>query len=227
MDSISVTTPATALVAGLLTGIHCCGMCGPLTCAVFGKNERGLAPALASYHAARLVSYAVLGGLLGALGSSIANLFNAPVTRILPWAFALVFLLIGLGIEKFIPVPTAFASLFARLRLGRGAGPGMAAAIGLATPFLPCGPLYMVFGVAVFSGSFLGGAELMGAFAAGTVLVFALFQSQVLRLQARFSPRIMGWIRQTFALAAALVLALRAAADLPMAASGGSCPMCH
>ncbi len=227
MDPHSVTTPATAFIAGLLTGVHCCGMCGPLTCAVFGRAGSAMAASLTSYHSARLFSYAGIGGLLGAAGGTISGVFDASVTRVLPWAFAVVFLLIGFGVEKLIPVPVAFSSLFARLRLGSRGGPMTAAAIGLATPFLPCGPLYMIFGVALFSGSFLGGAGLMAAFAVGTVTVFALFQSQVLRLQARFSPRVMGWIRQSLALVAAVLLAMRAAADLSLGGSGGSCPMCH
>ncbi|HPA16886.1 MAG TPA: sulfite exporter TauE/SafE family protein [Verrucomicrobiae bacterium] len=230
MDLGSVTTPATALVAGLLTGIHCCGMCGPLTCAVFGgggAGATGVLPSLASYHSARLVSYAVIGGLLGMVGGSLAGFFAGSVTKLLPWAFAVVFLFIGLGLEKRIPVPRVFSAFFGRIRIRAGGGAKMAGAIGLATPFLPCGPLYMVFGVALFSGSFLRGAALMAAFALGTALIFAFFQSQVLRLQGRFSPKVMGWIRQGFALVAAVVLALRAAADISLVGSGGSCPMCH
>jgi sulfite exporter TauE/SafE len=228
MDIGTVTTPATAFVAGLLTGIHCCGMCGPLTCAAFGKGGRGtIAASLASYHSTRLLAYALIGGLLGIIGQSIAGLFSGSVTKLLPWAFAAVFLLIGLGLEKRIPVPKAFSAIFARLRLASGGGAGMAGAIGLATPFLPCGPLYMVFGVALFAGSFIGGATLMAAFALGTVPVFGLFQSQVLRLQGRFSPRVMAWIRQGFALVAAALLVMRATADMAVGRAGGSCPMCH
>lgn len=224
----SVTTPATAFFAGLLTGIHCCGMCGPLTCAAFGKPGSGpMVPALASYHAARLLSYALIGGTLGLAGQSLAGMFSGSTTKVLPWAFAFVFLLVGLGLEKRVPVPKAFSTIFTRLRLGSRGGANMAGLIGLATPFLPCGPLYMVFGVALFSGSFVGGAALMASFAVGTVPVFGLFQSQVLRLQGRFSPRVMGWIRQGFALVAAVLLALRAAADMAVGSSGGSCPMCH
>ena len=223
-----MTTPATALLAGALTGIHCCGMCGPLTCALFGgPGASGIVRSLASYHSARMVSYAVIGGLLGMLGDSLAGVFTGSVTRLLPWAFAAVFLFIGLGLEKRVPVPGAFSAVFARLRIRAGGGARMAGAIGLATPFLPCGPLYMVFGVALFSGSFLRGAALMAAFALGTVLVFSFFQSQIFRLQGRFSPKVMGWIRQGFALVAAGVLAMRAAADISPFASGGSCPMCH
>jgi sulfite exporter TauE/SafE len=161
------------------------------------------------------------------VGESVASFFSGSVTRLLPWAFAVVFLLIGLGLEKRVPLPGAFSALFARVRIGAGGGVKMAGALGLATPFLPCGPLYVVFGVALFSGSFLRGAALMASFALGTALVFAVFQSQILRLQGRFSPKLMGWIRQGFALVAAVVLAMRAVADISLSGSGGSCPMCH
>ena len=44
-------------------------------------------------------------------------------------------------------------------RFGRLRKPAAAAMIGLASPLLPCGPLYMIFGLALFSGSALKGGR--------------------------------------------------------------------
>ena len=86
----------------------------------------------------------------------------------------------------------------------------MSAILGLATPFLPCGPLYAVFAVALFAGSFLNGAQLMATFALGTMPLYWLLQSQYFRIQRRFSPGALQWTRQGLALVSALLLVARA-----------------
>lgn len=228
MDIGTVSTPLAALAAGLVTGMHCCGMCGPLTCAVLRRDDgSGYWVPLGVYHGARLAAYALIGGLLGWVGQSAAGLFSNEISRAVPWAFALVFLVMGFGLERYIPQPRFFTMALARLRLGPAGGARMAGVLGLATPFLPCGPLYMVFGVAVFSGSFFAGAGLMAAFALGTLPIFGLAQSQVLRFQGRVSPAALRWVRQGFALLAAVLLVWRAAVGGGQELGQTHCPLCH
>jgi sulfite exporter TauE/SafE len=75
-------------------------------------------------------------------------------------------------------------------RPGCAEGPALptAAALGFATPLLPCGPLYFILAAALLAGSALRGAEFMLAFGLGTVPLLWLAQSQFHRLQARLSP---------------------------------------
>src|SRR5690606_13450757 len=65
MELASASTPAAALVAGLVTSLHCAGMCGPLACLVAptrGAAAAGSAPtASVVYHVSRLAGYTLLG----------------------------------------------------------------------------------------------------------------------------------------------------------------------
>lgn len=215
------TTPAAALLVGLATGAHCVGMCGPLACAVRANPL--------AYHGMRLVSYTAVGGVIGACGGAVAGLFPVALTRVLPWAFVAILLVLGLGLEKHIPQPRFIAAWLPRLRLGRW--------LGLVTPLLPCGPLYLMFGVAVFSGSFAGGAILMAGFAAGTIAVFGLVQAGAVGLAGRLPPRAWRWTQQGLALVAAALMVCRglphgapccagkAAPGAPPAAAAAPC--CH
>jgi len=209
-----INTPLAAFTAGLVTSIHCSGMCGPLTCAFFAAKpgsplEMRIAGGI--YHLARLVAYATIGGILGASGHSAAEvLFSGAPGRLLPWAFAALFLVIAFRLDRFVPGVRGVSAIFHRVKFNTMPRYRMSAVLGLATPFLPCGPLYAVFAVALFAGSFLNGAQLMATFALGTMPLYWLLQSQYFRLQRRFSPSALQWTRQGLALVSALLLVARA-----------------
>jgi hypothetical protein len=202
--TIEAATPAAAFVAGLATSLHCAGMCGPLACAV---RVRPL-----EYHVSRLVSYSLVGAGCGAAGAGLVTLVKSDAARALPWALAAVLLVMGLGLEKRIPQPRFVAQFLARLRLSRS--------LGWLTPLLPCGPLWLMFGVAVVAGSAPRGALLLACFAAGTAPLYWLLQSQLLRAEHRLNPKHLRWAQQGLALTAAALMAWRA-----MIPSHGSC--CH
>jgi sulfite exporter TauE/SafE len=194
MDA-SVATPIAALVAGLATSVHCTAMCGPLACAM---RVRPL-----EYHASRFTSYAIAGALCGAAGQSVAALLQGNTTRLVPWAFAIVLVVLGLGLEKRLPQPRFAASLLLRARLNRS--------LGWLTPLLPCGPLWLMFGAAALTGSWWSGALHMAAFAIGTIPLPLLLQTQALRLQNRFSPGAARCTQQALAFISAGLLVWRAA----------------
>lgn len=209
-----IDTPVAAFLAGLVTSIHCSAMCGPLTCAFFTAkpgSPREMQIAGGIYHLARLIAYAIIGGLLGATGHSAAHaLFAGAPGRLLPWAFAVLFLMIAFRLDRHVPAIHGLSGIFHRLNFNSMPRFRMSAILGLATPFLPCGPLYAVFAVALFAGSFLNGAQLMATFALGTMPLYWLLQSQYYRLQRRFSPGALQWTRQGLALVSALLLVARA-----------------
>jgi sulfite exporter TauE/SafE len=189
-------------------------MCGPLTCALFGSRSGPARPsqlAGAIYHFTRMISYALIGGALASVGrSAAALLFSSAPGRLLPWAFALFFLAIAFGLDRFLPKLRFASGLLFRLKLNVLPVLPLSAVMGLATPFLPCGPLYAAFAVALFADSFSDGARLMTAFALGTMPLYWLLQSQYFRLQHRISPGALQWARQGLALVSALLLAWRA-----------------
>ena len=68
-------------------------------------------------------------------------------------------------------------------RFSRLQKPVASAMIGLTSPLLPCGPLYMIYGLALFSGSALKGAEFAIGFGLGTLPLLWFAHSQFMRIQ--------------------------------------------
>lgn len=198
-------------------------MCGPLTCAAFGRARTVWVPSL--YHVTRTLSYALAGGLLGLAGRRAAALFSAAPTRALPWAFALLFLAFAFRLDKWLPQPRALSAFLFRFRLATMRPGAVAAVLGCFTPLLPCGPLYLILGIAVLAGSFGAGALMMLAFALGTAPLPLLLQTQFARLP--FSPATLERIRQGLALVSAALLVWRAAAGAGGLSAPMHCPACH
>ena len=171
-DAAVINTSAGAFAAGLATGVHCAGMCGPLACLAAGGRESGRwsrAFGTGGYHFGRLFSYALIGALAGWMGRPALEAFSSSPARVLPWGLALALVAIGIGLDKKIPRPAGVGRwLFkAKLALGRRTPAVGGTLLGIATPLLPCAPLYIIFGLALVSGSAAAGAEFTAAFALG------------------------------------------------------------
>jgi sulfite exporter TauE/SafE len=237
-----IHTTVAALVAGLATSLHCAGMCGPIACGLgtLAKSEGQRLTAASLYHGTRLLSYASIGSICGALGQQPLKWYFGSPAVILPWIMVLVLLMMGLGLDKRIPRPAFLNRLTARARFkaGRFSAYGAATVMGLLTPFLPCGPLYMIFGAALLAGSAAKGAEFTLAFGLGTVPLLWLAQHQFHRIRARLTPLAMNRLRRGLAFATALMLAWRLQSTLPATWHGNesttrpaanelpSCPHC-
>lgn len=223
-----VNTAAGAFMLGLITSVHCVGMCGPLACGVSGLGCRtGIKHLpIAGYHIGRIVSYTVLGAIAGAIGNrAVESLVKSPAV-LLPWVMILALLVTGLGLDKRLPripvlhrISLKLRGLF--LRIGPGKG-GLA--LGLATPLLPCTPLYLILGAALASGSAAHGAEFMSAFALGTVPLLWVTQGGWFWLRGRFGANGLEMARRTLAVVTAVVLAWRLRGTLPwVELSGPGC----
>lgn len=155
------------------------------------------------------MSYAALGAVLGASGSVAFRALAQRTQSILPWVMAAGLLLAAwetparwvskLGLGKVARVLHAWGAKFSPST--------RACAMGASTPFLPCGLVYGLSLAALASGTALGGACMMGAFALGGTPALAATQ-----LRLGFGHRFRGavWLRRGVTVAAALVLVLRA-----------------
>ena len=218
MDTTVVHSPVAAFVAGLVTSLHCAGMCGPLACSVL--PARGDVRAIATaYHGARLTDYAVLGAVAGGLGRLPLAWVSQSALRWLPWIGVAVFLALAFRWDRHVPKSAALGRLTWRLRAwARGRPPVVvAAALGIATPLLPCGPLYLVVALALLAGSAAQGATVLLAFGLGTVPLLWLAQTQFHWLRAKLTPLWLGRLRVTLALTTALVIGWRARGTLGFA----------
>lgn len=221
MDAIHTTLGA--LVAGLVTSVHCVGMCGPIACglAAMPVTEAQRLASMAAYHTARLTSYAVIGSICGALGQQpLKWFFNSPAA-LLPWLLVGILVVFAFGLEKKLPRPPALLKFSARMRFrfGRMSPVRAGLAAGALTPLLPCGPLYLLFGAALLSGSGLRGAEFSLAFGLGTVPLLWLAQHQMRHLRARLQAKTLVRVKRSLALCTAVVLAFRLHGTLPHAHS--------
>ncbi len=222
-----MTAGVTALGAGLVTGLHCIGMCGPLTCALCPKAAASL-HTLSVYHGARTCSYTLIGCGIGAVGASIAVFFTSLTAQALAWSLFAFFLVIGLGVEKWMKPPSILRSVWRRLVGWSGAHPvAGAAAVGFVTPLLPCAPLYLAFGVALTAGSAIAGGIVMFAFAIGTMVPLFLAQIGFVRLRDTLGRAHLTTIQRSLALVAAGLILWRILEGSPFQPGiEPKCPMC-
>jgi len=127
---------------------------------------------LLHFNIGRLVSYFVLGGVVGLLGQSIT--LSTTMTGYMNIVVALVMLYLALTILHIIPKgsfpirpPKKLAHWIADL--SENDHPAAPFALGALTFFLPCGFTQSLQLAALASGSFISGAMIMGTFALGTL----------------------------------------------------------
>ncbi len=213
-----IDTTMAALVAGAVTSLHCAGMCGPLACAALPRPS-------ASYHAGRLGSYGAVGAACGALGQAPLSWVESGPLKLLPWFLVLVLLAVGLGLKPKLPRPWFVQKFYVRTKLLASRRPlwQRGAVLGLLTPLLPCGPLYLMFAACLLTGSAVKGLEFSLAFALGTVPLLWLAQGSWKLLGARLSPARLRVCQRTLALVSAVVLVWRLRGTLGFGAEGASC----
>ena len=157
-------------VVGIFTSLHCVGMCGGimLSQSIGTENKskfQALKPAI-FYNLGRVVSYTILGGIVGAIGS----VFSLTLTmkagfQVLAGIFMIIMGLNMAGYSLFrkfnIKLPWSFCSL-----KKSGKTPFV---VGILNGFMPCGPLQTMQLYALGTGSAILGATSMFIFALGTV----------------------------------------------------------
>lgn len=165
-----------AFILGLLGSMHCVGMCGPIAMLlpIDRKNALRGNLQLLSYHFGRLLTYAILGGLLGLIGHGL-GLFSLQqdVSIIVGVFMILAIILPSKWFRKFKMGQWSY-KLVGRLKnlmvgqLKTGAGSKFFL-LGLINGLLPCGLVYMTIFGAVATGSSLKGMSYMFFFGLGTV----------------------------------------------------------
>ena len=167
----------TGLVFGLVTSLHCAGMCGPIAIALplhgNTKVEKLFGGIL--YNLGRTITYIFLGTLLGLLGEGINALgfqrWLSIITGLLMIATALFPSLFKFSFSankssgfSFINyLKSSLANLFSTRSFGS------LFMIGVFNGFLPCGPLYAAIIASVNSGSMFNSIIFMAMFGLGTM----------------------------------------------------------
>lgn len=230
MEMPQIDSPAAAFVAGLVTSLHCAGMCGPLACWLTPtKPGEEAASVYSVYHGTRLAAYAVLGAAAGAIGQGPLALVGDRWVRYLPWALVVFFIVVALRWDKKLPQSGFLAGRWLKLQqwLRGRSRYSAAAALGTATPLMPCGPLYFVAALAALSGSALRGMEFMLAFGLGTLPLLWIVQANFGWLRLRLSPAWIARLQVVLAVAAAVVISWRLRGTIGFGAGAGPHSCCH
>ena len=161
------------LALGAMTSLHCVAMCGGINIAQSASAaQKGRRPARANlmYNLGRVISYTLIGGVVGALGMAVSISSTAKACiQIAAAAFMLIMALNLLGgfawLRRFtLSMPKGLSQRI----MGKSVGHS-SFIIGLANGLMPCGPLQSMQLYALSTGSWWMGALSMLCFSLGTV----------------------------------------------------------
>lgn len=170
-------TPVTSFIIGLIASVSSClAVVGGLVLSLSATVSQDSVPdtkPMFLFHIGRLLSFAVLGGVLGAIGSAIGISFT--ITAILGVFTSIVMVLLGLNLvgvfeKNMISLPPSVFNFFRKVE-HKTIAPFL---VGVGTFFLPCGFTQAMQVAALSSGSFVSGFLIMGVFALGTLPMLAL-----------------------------------------------------
>ena len=181
-------TITSILVIGLLSSLHCLGMCGGIMGALslslpadVRENRIQISLFVTAYNLGRISSYMLAGTLAGAFGVEILELLGLnddsahAILRILGAAFiVLIGLYLGGWFPQLIKVEKLGQPVWKLIepvtrRLMPIKTPYQALLYGMLWGWLPCGLVYVILLMTVTSGSAIQGALMMGAFGLGTL----------------------------------------------------------
>lgn len=192
-----LTTALSALALGLLSSLHCVGMCGPLLLALPSRSLL--------YHVGRIFTYSILGLLFGLAGRHI---YLAGWQQTLSISLGLTILIFFL--LRRLPINLPRFSLAQRLitRLWQSPSTPAFFLLGAANGLLPCGMVYLALAAALTRTTPTEATLFMACFGIGTLPLLTATQY----LGGRIAPSLRPKLRRALPVATvtvALLLILR------------------
>lgn len=187
---------------GLLTSVHCIAMCGGINLSQCMSIPKGSAKAQDGlgylwpsmlYNLGRVISYTVVGGIVGAVGSVIS--FNGSLKGIVQIAAGIFMVIMGFSMLQVFPelrrlVPR-MPQVIAKKIYSKKESSNRPFYVGLLNGLMPCGPLQAMQLYALSTGSPLKGALAMFLFSLGTVPLMFAFGAISRLLSQKFAQKIM------------------------------------
>lgn len=182
-------------VVGLLTSVHCIAMCGGINLSqsvLSTKSHNKIVKSNFLYNLGRVISYTVIGGIVGSIGSAISlkGSFKGAILIIAGMAMLIMSTnMLGLfsSLRKFnIKMPKSIWTKLNKSKKGRSSF-----YIGLINGLMPCGPLQSMQIYALSTGSFIGGAVSMFLFSLGTVPLMFGFGIAASKLNKKFASKML------------------------------------
>ncbi|UTW61157.1 sulfite exporter TauE/SafE family protein [bacterium SCSIO 12741] len=204
-----------AIAIGLLSNLHCLGMCGPIALALPLNRSNFFTRTLGvlAYNSGRILTYAALGAVLGLFGEGLHFFGLQQTFSIVLGALIILFALlpgllqkeqiVGGGIYRWTQnLKTEFGKHF------RKSSYSSLFMIGLLNGLLPCGMVYIALAGALAASSWQQGALFMALFGAGTLPVMFSLPLVVSKLTSPLRARIRKFL-PIIAIGMGLLLILR------------------
>ncbi len=172
-DIFPALVPPVVIVASIIGSIHCVGMCGPLALTASTQGKRGIV----YYHLGRFLGYFCVGALAGFLGAEFIHSEMKYLSFISSIFIGIVCLITGFRIIKNgqlgLKQPQLLRQFYQKW-IGKLLGVKRSSFIpslflGLLSPLLPCGWLYVFILMAVATNNALWGGILLLSFWLGTL----------------------------------------------------------
>lgn len=163
---------------GLFGSLHCIGMCGPLALAVPVPHQNILQKigGTLQYNLGRILTYALLGLVLGLTGEGITGLFRGLQNKlsVIMGVFIFIYVFMPRTLAQRLPLAGMLNQWFEMLRSRLGQlffkrNVHTLWIIGLLNGLLPCGMVYLALASSLASGTALKGMWFMTAFGVGTL----------------------------------------------------------
>lgn len=195
-------------IIGLITSVHCLAMCGginlsqSLSCkkAASGAENSSSAflPSL-FYNLGRVISYTIIGGVLGFAGYLLGSSAETGTSLILQGCIKLIagicMVIMGINMLNLFPGLRKFNLHFPKFPAAKINTEKIKTArpfiVGLLNGLMPCGPLQSMQIVAFASGNPLTGALSMLCFSLGTIPLMLGFGTLVTALSRKFTHAVM------------------------------------
>lgn len=188
-------------VIGLMTSLHCVSMCGGINlsqCIVTTIEPVEKVSFISKYRSSilyntgRVVSYTVIGGLVGAIGS-VFNL-SLKASGMITIIAGLFMVLMGINMLSIFPTLRKWIPQLPKFSFMNTRGNQQSNRpfyVGILNGLMPCGPLQTMQIFALGTGSALSGALSMFAFSLGTVPLMFVFGAVSSSLSKKFTDKML------------------------------------
>ena len=162
-------------VVGILGSLHCVGMCGPIALAIPHKSQNKLSITIDNifYNGGRIVTYMILGTVLGLIGTAIS--FSGLQEKL---SIAIGIIMLVLTFAPKIFGVSAKSNSFFYSKIGelksyfgnylKKKGRSSLLILGLLNGLLPCGLVYVALAASLGIADYLGSMSFMAGFGLGT-----------------------------------------------------------
>ena len=193
------------LVTGFTVGFgHCIGMCGPIVVSLsLNLKDRNFFVPHLLYNCGRVVTYTLLGAIMGATGSFTLVASNIAIIQKGALIFAgILIILMGLAMSGWVSFGKVFGDYFnpgglisrGFQRLSKVKSTASYFPIGLLLGLLPCGPVYTALLAAAGAGMKAGDPVSAVIKGMGVMVSFGLGTIPALFLVAKLAD--MGWLKK-------------------------------